>query len=112
MLPYHDLAEVVFFGINNLMAPQVATQRRPSALTRLQRYAGQEDDYKPITYHAKTQMVEALKNPDLIGPFYKEIDRHLTTYPQYMSGISELFEASELQDWQDTMDILERQMNE
>lgn len=112
MLPYHDLAEVVFFGINNLMAPQVAAQRRPSALTRLQRYAGQEDDYKPITYHAKTQMVEALKNPDLIGPFYKEIDRHLTTYPQYMSGIRELFEASELQDWQDTMDILERQMNE
>ena len=112
MLPYNDVAQVVFFGINNLMDPQVAEERRTAALTRLMRYAGMEDGYDPIVDGAKALTVEGMNNPGLIGPFTKEIDRHLSTQPQYISGVRELFDASELEGWQEAMDVLETQMNE
>ena len=112
MLPYNDIAQVVFFGINNLMDPQVAEERRPAALARLNRYAGMEDGYEPIVDYAKSLTVEGLKDPKLVGPFGKEIDRHQTTHLQYMTGIRQLFEASELEGWQEAMDVLDAQMAE
>jgi len=112
MLPYNDLGQTVFFGINNLMDPQVAEERRPAALTRLRRYAGMEDGYEPIVDYAKSHTEKAMQDPNLVGLYGPEIDRHLTTYPQYMGGIRELFEASSLEGWQEAMAALETQMSD
>ena len=46
MLPYTDLAQIVFLGINNLMDAQVDESQRPAAVVRLQRYAGTSNGYK------------------------------------------------------------------
>ncbi len=110
MLPYNDLAQLVFFGIDNLMDAQVDESRRPAAVVRLKRYTGTDPGYKPIVDLARAQTTKAMKNQKLVGPYTAEIDRHLQTYPQYMTGIRDLFEASGLDGWQDALAVLESQM--
>ncbi len=112
MLPYTDLAQVVFFGINNLMDAQIDDSRKPAAVMRLKRYAGMDKGYKPITNLATAETRKGMKNARLVGPYTREIDRHMETHPEYMSGIRALFEASDLDGWQDALTALESQMSD
>ena len=69
MLPYYDPAAIVFSGIRALMDPQVAEERKPAAITRLNRYAGLEDGYTPISDAAIAMTTDAMANAGLVGPF-------------------------------------------
>src|SRR5262245_29735894 len=47
LLPYFKVAEIIYQGIRNLLEDRIPPERRQAALTRLKRYAGREDGYKP-----------------------------------------------------------------
>ena len=49
LLPYTNVGQTIFFGEFNLLQDQVDEKRRPSALTRLNRYTGLEKGYTPLT---------------------------------------------------------------
>lgn len=49
LIPYQNIPQTIFVGIQTLLDDRVAESRRPAALVRLKRYAGLEEGYSPIT---------------------------------------------------------------
>jgi hypothetical protein len=49
VLPYGNIAGLVFFGFNGLLDKQVPPERQKAALVRLKKYTGQAEGYVPIT---------------------------------------------------------------
>ena len=64
LLPYTNVGQTIFFGEFNLLQDQVDAKRRPSALTRLNRYTGLEKGYTPVTEQAKAQFEAAMKQQE------------------------------------------------
>ena len=56
LLPYFKVAEIIYQGIRNLLEDRIPPERRQAALTRLKRYAGREDGYKPLAQMAEAYM--------------------------------------------------------
>jgi hypothetical protein len=68
ILPYFNVAGLVYSGIGGLLQDQVVEARRPAALIRLRKYAGLEQGYTPITLQAEERFRSKLKTPGLVGP--------------------------------------------
>ena len=69
MLPYRNISQTIFGGIRSLIDPQIPAERYPAAIIRLNRYAGLEDGYKPITELAKDRTRERFAVEGLHGPY-------------------------------------------
>ncbi|MEO8445173.1 MAG: DUF885 domain-containing protein [Gammaproteobacteria bacterium] len=92
LLPDFDVAEQVYSGIRALLTAQVATERQPAALTRLQRYAGLEAGYTPLAVQAEAQVREQLATPGLLFPFRADLEQQLTNSTSYLDGVAELLD--------------------
>jgi uncharacterized protein (DUF885 family) len=112
MLPYFDVHGTVFGGIRALLDEQVPEARRPAALKRLQRYAGLEKGYEPITKLAQDRMREKLADAKLLGPVRAEVERDLGNAATMTDGIAKLFEQYKLKGWQKPYAELEKQLDE
>ncbi|MEO8223675.1 MAG: DUF885 domain-containing protein [Gammaproteobacteria bacterium] len=92
LLPDFDVAEQIYAGVRALLTGQVATERQPAALTRLQRYAGLEEGYTPLTVLAETQVREQLAMPGLLFPVRADLDQQLANSAAYLDGVAELLD--------------------
>ena len=101
MLPYFNIAQAIFFGVQSLLDPQMAEERRPAVVVRIRRYAGLEEGYEPITELAKAYIQTGLDKPELIGPYVKQLDQHQEKLPQFIEGMQGLLEKSGLEGWQE-----------
>jgi hypothetical protein len=108
---YFNLPQAIFFGFNSLLDKQVAAERKPAAVTRLRRYSGLEEGYEPIVELAKARFSETF-DKDLIGPFRDEIEQDLERGPQFLAGMRQLFEASELEGWEEPLAAFEGQLKD
>ena len=59
-VPYANVAQIVYGGLNGLLDDQIAVNRRPAALARLRRYTGMEQGYTPIAILAEQRTRERL----------------------------------------------------
>jgi hypothetical protein len=91
VLPYIDVAQLIFFGEFNLLDDQIAPERRPAALARLRKYTGLEPGLKPITELAQDRYNEKLGDPARLQPFRDEVEKHLGAMPRYAAGIRQLY---------------------
>lgn len=110
LLPYTNVAQTVFFGLEGLLGPQVRPERRPAALVRLRRYAGLEEGYRPIAELAKERTVERLDDPGLAGPYRGEVEKDLENSPRYVAGLEQMFRASGLEGYEEAFDALRSQL--
>jgi uncharacterized protein (DUF885 family) len=110
LLPYFNVAEVLYYGLGGLLDPQVDADRRPAALVRLRRYAGLEDGYRPITELARERTEEKLADPNLVAPYRGEVERDLQTSPRFMAGLEQLFETSGLEGYGESLAALREQL--
>ena len=101
MLPYRNISRTVFNGIRGLIDPQIPAERYPAAIVRLQRYAGLEEGYEPITELAKDRTRERFAAAGLHGPYRGEIEQDLERSEAFISGIEELFSGTDLSGWQE-----------
>ncbi len=101
MLPYFNIAQAIFFGVQSLLDPQMAEERRPAVVVRIRRYAGLEEGNEPITELAKAYIQTGLDKPELIGPYVKQLDQHQEKLPQFIEGMQGLLEKSGLEGWQE-----------
>jgi len=101
MLPYFNIAQAIFFGVQSLLDPQTAAERRPAVVVRIRRYAGLEDGYQPITELARARIQQGLENPALIGPYVAELDQHQEKYEQFIQGMQGLLAQSGLEGWEE-----------
>lgn len=91
MLPYADIAQLVFFGEFSLLDDQIDAARRPAALARLKLYTGLAPGSKAVTELAKDRYLEKKATAGLLPPYKGEIEKHLTAMPRYAAGIRQLY---------------------
>ena len=112
LLPYTNVGQTIFFGEFNLLQDQVDEKRRPSALTRLNRYTGLEKGYTPLTEQAKAQFEAALKNKALLGPFKGQVEQDLGNTASYVDGIRKLYAKYKIAGAEKALDALDKQLND
>ncbi len=111
-LPYTNVGQTIFFGEFNLLQDQVDEARRPSALTRLNRYTGLEKGYTPLTEQAKAQYEAAMKNKALLGPFKGQVDQDLANTASYVDGIRKLYAKYKIAGADKALDALDTQLKD
>ena len=111
-LPYFNVPQTVFRGIQALLDDRVEAERRPAALTRLQRYTGMEEGYTPITDQAIAFIQAKFAQPELKGPFRDELEKHLANSDRFIAGIEQLFQKYELEGYEDAHQALTTQFAE
>jgi hypothetical protein len=91
-LPYFDVAQTIFRGLQALLDDQVAAERRPAAVVRLRKYAGDLPGTTPITVLAETRFKERAGDAALLGPPRAEVEKNLGNTAFYLDGIEKLFQ--------------------
>jgi len=110
LLPYSDVAGTVFYGMQTLLADQVAPSRRAAAVTRLRKYTGLEPGYQPMIAMAEQRFREKLQTPDLLGPSKLEVEKNLENTSAYLNGIGLLLEKYKMHGYQDAFAKLKDQL--
>jgi uncharacterized protein (DUF885 family) len=110
MLPFYDVGEMVFQGLQTLLDPRNSAVRQARAIVRLNRYAGQETGFEPITELAKAQTEEMLGNAKLTRPYLSEVNDAINNTQTYLDGIAELFRTAKLTGWEQAHAALTRQL--
>jgi uncharacterized protein (DUF885 family) len=100
LLPYFKVAEIIYQGIRNLLEDRIPPERRQAALTRLKRYAGREDGYKPLAQAAEAYMRSEWAKPGRLPAFRGEVERDLNTSENYVKEIGELFQQYRLKGYE------------
>jgi uncharacterized protein (DUF885 family) len=91
MLPYADVAQLIFFGEFSLLDDQIDAARRPAALARLQLYTGLAPGAKPVTELAQERYLAKQAAGSLLPPYKGEVEKHLSAMPRYAAGIRQLY---------------------
>jgi uncharacterized protein (DUF885 family) len=110
MLPFYDVGQIVFQGLQALLDPRNSAGRQARAIVRLNRYAGQETGFEAITELAKARTEAMLGNAKLVRPYVSEVNDAINNTQTYLDGIAELFGTAKLTGWEQTHDALSRQL--
>src|ERR1700680_1677861 len=110
LLPYMNVAAMVYSGVKSLLDDQVASERRPAAIARLRRYTGLEPGYTPFTTLAEKRFREKLQNRGLVGPPKSAVEKDLENTSTYVTEIGLLLEKYKLQGYQDAFSRLKEQL--
>lgn len=109
LLPYENLGETIFQGLQVLLDERNSTERKARAVERLKAYVGLAG--KPsLVSQAESYTEASLANPKLLGPYKRELDQDLANTPRYLAGIKQLFEANHIAGWQDAYKTLSEQL--
>lgn len=110
VVPYFDLPQLVFRGLRTLLDDRVPEGRRRLALSRLRRYAGMEQGFRPIAEVAAERTRAGLKNPALAMPSKVEVEKNLANSAFFVKGVGQLFEQHKLEGWQEAYAKLKEQL--
>jgi len=112
MLPYYNIGQTVFFGVRGLIDPQVARERYPAAIERIEKYAGLADGYTSITELARDRTRERFDVDGLVGPYRGEVEQDLDRAESFVTGIEELLAGTDLQGWEESYQALAGQLRD
>ncbi|MEJ2129177.1 MAG: DUF885 domain-containing protein [Woeseiaceae bacterium] len=112
MLPYMNVNQAIFGGLRGLIDPQVARERYPAAIVRMEKYAGLANGYEPLTELAKQMSEEKFGDDSLVGPYRGEVEQDLERAETFITGIEELMAGTDLQGWEETYATLAGQMRD
>lgn len=92
LVPWFDVAKLVFGGTNALLQEQVQPERRAKALKRLQRYVGLVAGTQPCALLARQRYEERTADAALLRPTKLEVEQALRNSETYVTGIRQTFE--------------------
>jgi hypothetical protein len=110
MVPFWDVARMVFQGITALLDDQAAPARRTRAVERLRRYTGLAPGSWPLTEQARGDVLGHLSRPELAPPTRLEVEKALATSATVRDGVAKLFEKYGLHGWEEPFAALEKQL--
>jgi len=110
VLPYGNLTGLVFGGFRGLLDKQVPLDRQKAALVRLKKYTGEAEGYEVWTEQAKVLLTERSEVPGLIKPYSGEVQQDLERAPIMIEGLQSLFEATELEGYEEDLALLSEQL--
>ena len=91
LMPWVDVPQTVFGGINGLLSDQVPEARRFKALDRLNAYLGKAPGTRPLATLARQRYEEKSGTPNLLQPTKIEVEQALANVDTYIAGIGKLF---------------------
>lgn len=97
LLPFIDVGQLVFQGMQSLLSDQIPRERQLRAAARLSRYAGLAPGSTPITTLARQRYEERLADKKLLHPSKLEVEQALRNSDTYRSGIRKLFEGHKIE---------------
>ncbi len=109
-VPYLNASSIIFGGLRGLLDEQVSAERRPAAISRLNKYAGVENGYQPFTELLQQYTSEQMAKPGMVFPSKDEIETELGRNSNYLSGISDLFTQYKLTGWETSFQKLKAQL--
>ena len=112
VVPYGNITGLIFAGFRGQLDKQVPMERRKAALVRLKKYTGEAEGYKPFVEQAKLRLTERMGVKDLIEPYRGEVEKDLEDSPKMIAGLEQLFQASGLEGWQDSLALLQKQLRD
>ena len=89
-VPFGDVAQLVWFGMQPLLRDDTAAERRPSAAKRMAKYTGAAGG-ESVFAMAKARYAEKASNPKLLKPFKNEVEQAIQNTPAYIQGLKGLF---------------------
>jgi len=110
LLPYANVAQLVYSGMTGLLDDQIAPERRVAALARLRKYTGTEAGYTPITLAAQERFRAKLNTPGLVGPSQESVEKNLSNTSAFVNGIGLLLEKYKIREYQDVYAKLKEQL--
>jgi hypothetical protein len=111
LLPYYNIAEVIYFGIRSLLEDRIPPERRQAALVRLQKYVGTGNAGKPLTHLAQEYQKDEWKSSNRLPPFIEDVERNLNTSSQYIEEIDTLFKRYEIEGFEEDYQKLIEQID-
>jgi uncharacterized protein (DUF885 family) len=98
MLPWYDVPQTVFRGLQGLLSDQTPPDRRAKAIERLRRYAGLAPGSTAIATLARQRYEEKAGDRTLQRPARAEIEQALANVDTYIDGIGKLLAKYEVRD--------------
>jgi uncharacterized protein (DUF885 family) len=90
-MPWFDVPQVVFSGLQGLLSDQTPPERRAKALDRLKAYVGMAPGTQAATERAKAWYGEHAGDTALLRPSKLEVEQALGNVDTYVDGIRKLF---------------------
>ena len=112
MLPWVDVGQNVFTGLQALLSDQTPPERRAHALARLQRYAGMTADTTPLAQLAKDRYAERAGDAALTRPSRMEVEQALANSDTYIKGIDDLFAQYKVEGARPALDAIGKQLRD
>ncbi len=112
LMPWADVPQAVFGGLNGLLSDQVAPERRAKALDRLQAYLGQAPGTQPLATLARQRYEERSGTPGLLQPTKIEVEQALANVDTYIDGIGKLFAKYKIEGADESLALLSTQMKD
>ncbi len=109
-LPYFNLTEAVYGGLESLLEDRVEASRRPAALVRLRKYAGLEPGFTPLARLAENEIRAKLGVQGLLAPVKEEVERDLANNQTVRAGIAELFKTHGIKGYEQPLAELDKQL--
>ncbi len=103
LVPFIDVAGIVFEGMTSLLDDRVPEARRRAALVRLRKYAGMEPGQAPLTDLAMQRIRARLEAPGLLFPPRAKVEKALANAPRFADGIEKLLAKYALAGYQEPL---------
>lgn len=112
LLPWMDVPQSVFSGLNGLLSDQTSPERRAKALQRLKAYVGLAPGSTAMATLARQRYEERLRQPDLLQPTQTEVEQALANVDTYIDGIGKLFAKYRIAGADEALKQLDTQMRD
>jgi Bacterial protein of unknown function (DUF885) len=110
VVPFLNVPEIVFSGLQSLLDDQTVPERRKAAVIRLKKYTGLEPGYTPITDLAKRYVELQVAVPSAVYPSRIRMETELGRNSNYVDGIAALFRKYNLTGWEPAYAKLKTQL--
>jgi uncharacterized protein (DUF885 family) len=110
MLPFINVSETVFRGLQILLDPRNQPERQARAVTRLRHYAGMERGFEPLTDLARARTAERFGVEGLTGPYAREVEKAIANTESFIDGLADMFKEAKLRGWEKPHSELAKQL--
>lgn len=109
-VPFNNPTETIYGSLTTLLDDQNPPERWQAATARLNKYAGLEEGYRPISEVFRERMELQMAKPDMFYPSRVEVQNALDRDGQLLDGIQSLLEKHDVKGWQPAFARLKDQL--
>ncbi len=111
-LPWSDVPQTVFSGMQGLLSDQTQPERRTKALDRLKAYVGLAPGSQSVIEQAKARYEERASDKSLLRPTKLEVEQSLGNVDTFIDGIHKLFAKYQIAGAEAALDAMDKQLHD